>query len=451
MPDVSAAFVFYIILELLIAAFSVLGNVLVCWAVCLNSNLQSITNFFVVSLAVADIAVGVLAIPFSIVISTGFCSNFYGCLFIACFVLVLTQSSIFSLLAIAIDRYIAIKIPLRYNSLVTGQRAQGIIAICWVLSIIIGLTPMMGWHKQEKNGNSTCSPGLMKCLFEEVVVMEYMVYFNFFACVLIPLLLMLAIYLCIFMAARHQLKLMEVKAVHGEKSRSTLQKEVQAAKSLAIIVGLFAVCWLPLHIINCFTLFCPQCERPQPWIMYVAIILSHANSVVNPFIYAYRIREFRQTFRKIIRRHILNRRELIESSSSMRNSTHNSITDSIRLTANGLSLDLFTEHSSSSSESSYHCPTHISPVGGGLMAVSHPPLSIVIPHCPKTDPCPLQALRHTQIPIDHHLQYVEQQHDCTGVDVVEDKDKQKLGSAKVTSLFKQPNTKSCFSELAMMS
>lgn len=113
MPDYPVASVLYIILELLIAVFSVVGNVLVCWAVCLNSNLQSITNFFVVSLAVADIAVGVLAIPFAIAISTGFCSNFYGCLFIACFVLVLTQSSIFSLLAIAIDRYIAIKIPLR--------------------------------------------------------------------------------------------------------------------------------------------------------------------------------------------------------------------------------------------------------------------------------------------------------------------------------------------------
>ena len=113
MPDDPVASVLYIILELLIALFSVVGNVLVCWAVCLNSNLQSITNFFVVSLAVADIAVGVLAIPFAIAISTGFCSYFYGCLFIACFVLVLTQSSIFSLLAIAIDRYIAIKMPLR--------------------------------------------------------------------------------------------------------------------------------------------------------------------------------------------------------------------------------------------------------------------------------------------------------------------------------------------------
>ncbi|XP_030919025.1 adenosine receptor A2a isoform X3 [Geospiza fortis] len=306
----------YIILELIIAVLAILGNILVCWAVYLNSNLQNVTNYFVVSLAAADIAVGVLAIPFAITISTGFCAFFYGCLFIACFVLVLTQSSIFSLLAIAIDRIIAIRIPLstwegpfsssqdmkgtsRYNGLVTGSRAKGVIAICWVLSFIIGLTPMLGWHKraqiQEPHSNWSspinCSNSMVACLFEAVVTMEYMVYYNFFACVLLPLLLMFGIYLKIFMAARRQLKQMENKMVHGERSRSTLQKEVHAAKSLAIIVGLFAVCWLPLHIINCFTLFCPDCAHAPLWLMYLAIILSHANSVVNPLIYAYRIRE----------------------------------------------------------------------------------------------------------------------------------------------------------------
>lgn len=442
MSDTTIAFILYIILELLIAVFSVLGNVLVCWAVCLNSNLQSITNFFVVSLAVADIAVGVLAIPFSIVISIGFCCNFYGCLFLACFVLVLTQSSIFSLLAIAIDRYIAIKLPLRYNSLVTGERARGIIAICWVLSIIIGLTPMMGWNRLSLSTTKDCPSNLVRCLFEEVVVMDYMVYFNFFACVLIPLLLMLAIYLCIFMAARHQLKLMEVKALHGEKSRSTLQKEVQAAKSLAIIVGLFAVCWLPLHIINCFTLFCPQCQRPPLWIMYVAIILSHTNSVINPFIYAYRIREFRQTFRRIIMRNILGRHELFESVSRAPSPLHSSISDSIRLKANSLSIDLFNDHSSNGSGS---CSAQISPVGGGLVAVSHPPLSVVISHCP------LQALRQTQIPFSHRLEYAEQPHDCAGPEAVEDQDKENLGSAQVTSLLDQQIKQSCFTELEKVS
>ncbi|XP_062400069.1 adenosine A2a receptor a [Sardina pilchardus] len=353
--DVSS--VVYILLELLIALFSVLGNLLVCWAVALNSNLQSITNFFVVSLAVADIAVGVVAIPFSIAISTGFCSSFYACLFIVCFVLVLTQSSIFSLLAIAIDRYIAIKMPLRYNGLVTGQRAKGIIAVCWVLSVVIGLTPMLGWHKVTpemptsiSNSSSSCPEGMMHCLFEEVVVMDYMVYFNFFACVLLPLLLMLGIYLCIFMAARRQLKCIEQKAASCEhRSRSTLQREVQAAKSLAIIVGLFAVCWLPLHIINCFTLFCPRCAHAPAPVMYIAILLSHANSVVNPFIYAYRIREFRHTFRRIVRHHVLGWREPLPSSSGMstRASTRTSVADTCSLKVNG--RDLYVERSSSSS------------------------------------------------------------------------------------------------------
>ncbi|KAM3610832.1 uncharacterized protein V6R79_009347 [Siganus canaliculatus] len=458
-------FVIYVILELLIAAFSVVGNVLVCWAVCLNSNLQSITNFFVVSLAVADIAVGVLAIPFSVVISIGFCSNFYGCLFIACFVLVLTQSSIFSLLAIAIDRYIAIKMPLRYSSLVTGQRAQGIIAICWVFSIVIGLTPMMGWYKVKTNSTNTNNTnstnitdsinytnntnytdstnftvsinytnntesesdtcplqGLMKCEFEQVVDMSYMVYFNFFGCVLIPLLMMLVIYLRIFMAARHQLKLMEVKVIHGEKSRS-MAKEVQAAKSLAIIVGLFAICWLPLHIINCFTHFCPDCGRAPILIMYIAIILSHANSVINPFIYAYRIREFRQTFRKIIRHHIL-RQELFESGRRMSDSAYTSITDSIRLKANSLSHKFFSEHS--------HHPPNMSQVGGGLVAVSNPPLAVVISHCPQMGPCPLLALRHAQIPAGLPVQ---QSADCISLEELEEDDKQTTSPCHVSSLF----------------
>ncbi|XP_075710186.1 adenosine receptor A2a [Rhinoderma darwinii] len=306
----------YIVLEVVIAILAILGNVLVCWAVRINSNLQNATNYFVVSLAAADIAVGVLAIPFSIAISTGFCATFHACLFTACFVLVLTQSSIFSLLAIAADRYIAIRIPLRYNSLVTSRRANVIIAVCWLLSFVIGLTPMLGWNKNMLGLNkkdfasvnaSRCSPPMLECLFENVVTMDYMVYYNFFACVLVPLLLMLAIYLRIFMAARRQLKQTNSKVTCGERSRSTLHREVHAAKSLAIIVGLFAICWLPLHIINCFTLFCKDCDRAPPLLMYFAILFSHANSVVNPLIYAYRIREFRQTFRRILRQHIFGR------------------------------------------------------------------------------------------------------------------------------------------------
>lgn len=110
-PDLPPAY--YIGMEVVIALASVLGNVMVVWAVKINRSLRDTTFYFVVSLALADIAVGALAIPLAITISTGLKTHFYSCLMVACIMLVLTQSSILALLAIAIDRYLRVKIPLR--------------------------------------------------------------------------------------------------------------------------------------------------------------------------------------------------------------------------------------------------------------------------------------------------------------------------------------------------
>lgn len=200
----------------------------------------------------------------------------------------------------------------------TGKTAREIISILWILSFVIGLIPFFGWNKKHEHcgsdANTTTSGGgqscELVCRFESVVDMQYMVYFNFFVCVLLPLLLMLAVYLKIFTVARHQLRQIELKCVGNGDSHhhGLLQREIRAAKSLSIIVGLFAICWLPVHILNCLTLFYKDLHKPDA-IMYAAIILSHANSAVNPVIYAYRIQDFRNTFRKILTRHFLCHRE----------------------------------------------------------------------------------------------------------------------------------------------
>lgn len=104
----------YISIETAIALASMLGNVLVVVVVCTNRALRNTTFTFIVSLAVADIAVGVLVIPLVIIISLGFHIPFYTCLFLSCLLLIFTQSSILSLLAIAIDRYLRVKIPTRW-------------------------------------------------------------------------------------------------------------------------------------------------------------------------------------------------------------------------------------------------------------------------------------------------------------------------------------------------
>lgn len=219
----------------------------------------------------------------------------------------------------------------------TGKTAREIIAILWLLSFTIGLIPFFGWNRKHhgcRNNRSSevnaTTAGLTEglrggdllqsckllCYFESVVNMEYMVYFNFFICVLPPLLIMLGIYLKIFTVARKQLIQIELKSVgNGDSHHGLLQKEIRAAKSLSIIVGLFAICWLPVHILNCLTLFYTELEKPEI-VMYIAIIMSHANSAVNPIIYAYRIQDFRNTFRKILAQHFLCQKEEVYRSSN---------------------------------------------------------------------------------------------------------------------------------------
>ncbi|XP_071350509.1 adenosine receptor A1 [Trachinotus anak] len=290
----------YISIETAIALASVLGNVLVVLVVCVNRALRNTTFCFIVSLAVADIAVGVLVIPLAIVISLGFNTQFYTCLFLSCLLLVITQSSILSLLAIAIDRYLRVKIPTRYSIVVTQGRAYVAVCLCWILSFLTGLVPMIGWNNRDAQANISSSSEIV-CKFTTVIRMDYMVYFNFFGWVVVPLTIMIALYAEIFRVIRRQLNRRAEATCDGDRY---YRKELKLAKSLALVVFLFAVCWLPIHIINCVDFFCSKCDLPK-FATYTGIFMSHVNSALNPLVYAFRIKRFRVTLVQITRRCML--------------------------------------------------------------------------------------------------------------------------------------------------
>uniref|UniRef100_A0AAV2KA12 G-protein coupled receptors family 1 profile domain-containing protein n=1 Tax=Knipowitschia caucasica TaxID=637954 RepID=A0AAV2KA12_KNICA len=285
----------YMTAELIIAFLSTVGNVLVCAAVGINQKLRTVTNYFLVSLAVADICVGSIAIPCAILTDIGLPHhNLPLCLLMLSVLIMFTQSSIFSLLAVAVERYLAILMPFRYQTLMTRRNAILIILLTWLLAFLIGLIPLMGWHKTP--------PELGYCFFVSVVDMAYMVYFNFFACVLAPLVIMFLIYAQIFATVKNQMR--RISFAHsrrGEVQRSMaagLRKEIKTVLPVFLVLFLFTICWIPLHVINCFLLLCPHCSVPFE-LLLAAIILSHANSVVNPFLYAFTMTAFRNTFKAI--------------------------------------------------------------------------------------------------------------------------------------------------------
>ncbi|CAL8336351.1 unnamed protein product [Lota lota] len=300
----------YISMEMAIALASVLGNVLVVAVVLVNRTLRDPTFCFIASLALADIAVGALVIPLAVVINLGLETQFYTCLLLSCLLLVITQGSILTLLAIAIDRFLRVKIPTRYSSVVTQRRARVAVGLCWILSFVSGLVPMLGWHKRRNphlRGNASgaadrnAADASVECKFTSVVSMDFMVYFNFFGCVVLPLVVMVALYGELFRVICARLDRRAEATCDGDDGRRYYQKELRLAKSLALIVALFALCWLPLHILNCVALFCPGCPLPKAAV-YTGIFLSHVNSALNPLVYAFRIKRFRVTLIQISRR-----------------------------------------------------------------------------------------------------------------------------------------------------
>ncbi|XP_061741038.1 adenosine receptor A1-like [Nerophis ophidion] len=287
----------YISMEVMVALAAVLGNILVVLVVWLNRALRNTTFCFMVSLALADISVGGLVIPLAITISLDICTHFYTCLFLCCLVVVITQSSILSLLAIAVDRYLRVKIPIRYSTIVTQKRAYVAVVLCWMVSFLTGLVPMMGWNNRHDLDKLSHNDSMV-CNFTDVMTMEYMVYFNFFGCVVTPLLIMIALYGELFRVICRQLNR---RAEATSDDERYYRKELKLAKSLALVVLLFAVCWLPLHIMNCVVLFYGEGFIPQPAIN-VGIFMSHVNSALNPLVYAFRIKSFRVTLLEITRR-----------------------------------------------------------------------------------------------------------------------------------------------------
>ncbi|XP_051816948.1 adenosine receptor A1-like [Acanthochromis polyacanthus] len=285
----------YMAAELIIAFFSITGNLLVCAAVGINRKLRTVTNYFLVSLAVADICVGAIAIPCAILTDVGLPRhNFYLCLLMLSVLIMFTQSSIFSLLAVAVERYVAIFVPFRYKVLMRPRNAVLVILATWLLAFLIGLVPLVGWHKTP--------PDSGHCFFVLVVDMTYMVYFNFFACVLTPLVIMFLIYAQIFATVKRQVRRIACeRSGRGEgqvRTAASMRREMKTATTLFLVLFLFTICWIPLHVINCFLLLCPRCFVPLE-LLLTTIILSHANSAVNPFLYAYTMTAFRDTFKAI--------------------------------------------------------------------------------------------------------------------------------------------------------
>ncbi|XP_077573807.1 sphingosine 1-phosphate receptor 4-like [Stigmatopora nigra] len=197
-----------------------------------------------------------------------------GTLFVA------LAASIFSLLLIAVERYMTITRPLPQKS-VRGAyfRIYGLVALCWALALVIGFLPLLGWN---------CMCSLDRCSTLLPLYSKNYILFS--------LLLFMAILVAIG-------ALYGAIYIHVHKSTQLprcRQRSLALLKTLIIIVGVFLLCWGPLFLLLLLDFFCASRRCSALFSADIFISLAVMNSALNPVIYALGSGEMRRAMARLL-------------------------------------------------------------------------------------------------------------------------------------------------------
>ncbi|XP_076148099.1 histamine receptor H2a isoform X2 [Alosa pseudoharengus] len=300
----------------LLIVLTVCGNVLVCLAVCTTRRLRCVTNCFIVSLAVTDLLLGALVLPFSALLEVRQGAWPLGAAFCNVYVsldVMLSTASILNLLAISMDRYLAVTAPLRYAALLRPARVGVALALIWLVSVCLSFVPIhMGWNTRDgtvqnvgaADDDDADAASAGTCKFDlnaTYAVVDAL--FTFY----LPLLAMCWSYCRVFRIARAQARrIVATRRAGGCSSTpaghwgvlAVAVRENKATVTLAAVVGAFIVCWTPYF--TYFTVMGLLQKDMRDTAYSVVLWLGYTNSALNPFLYAALNRDFRSAYGRLL-------------------------------------------------------------------------------------------------------------------------------------------------------
>ncbi|KAK0086223.1 hypothetical protein PV325_003574 [Microctonus aethiopoides] len=339
-PDLSIAVSKGCFLGFIIVA-AVFGNLLVIVSVMRHRKLRIITNYFVVSLALADMLVAMFAMTFnlSVQVTGRWLFGYFMCDVWNSLDVYFSTSSILHLMCISVDRYYAIVTPLKYPINMTKRVVAHMLLACWLSPAIISFVPIFnGWYTTTDNENYRyMHPDICEFKVNEgYAILSSSISFW------IPCTIMTLTYCAIFREANKQEKQMhsrmgnamllshrpsrDINNLNGELNRGgssktltlneistdllhtptkdrslmTMKREHKAARTLGIIMGTFILCWLPFFLWYVTTSLCgSRCHCPEI-VVHIVFWIGYTNSALNPLIYAYFNRDFREAFKNTL-------------------------------------------------------------------------------------------------------------------------------------------------------
>ncbi|XP_049646346.1 melanopsin [Suncus etruscus] len=274
---------------LLVGLTGMLGNLTVIYTFCRSRSLRTPANMFIINLAVSDFLMSFTQAP------VVFASSLYkrwlfgeaGCEFYAFCGALFGITSMMTLTAIALDRYLVITRPLASIGVVSKRRAALVLLGIWLYALTWSLPPFFGWSAYVPEGLLTsCSWDYMRFTPSFRAYTLLLFCFVFF----LPLLVIIYCYIFIFKAIRETGQALQTFRVREggcefPQQQQRLQNEWKMAKIILLVILLFVLSWAPYSTVALLG-FAGYAHVLTPYVNSVPAVIAKASAIHNPIIYA---------------------------------------------------------------------------------------------------------------------------------------------------------------------
>uniref|UniRef100_A0A8D0FQI9 Trace amine associated receptor 5 n=1 Tax=Strix occidentalis caurina TaxID=311401 RepID=A0A8D0FQI9_STROC len=277
---------------------TVLGNLLVVIIVSHFKTLHTPTNFLLLSLAVADLLLGLTVLPFSTIRSVERCWYFGDdfCRLHTFLDTLFCLTSIFHLCFISIDRHCAICDPLVYPTKFTIRVTCIYIGVGW--AVPMAYTSVFLYTKVNAGLDHFLQD--MPCVGSCQLVFNKIWGWLNFPVFFFPCLVMIVLYVKIFTVASKQARLINNmnRSIGSQLHVGASKSERKAAKTLGLAVGVYLLCWLPFNI---DTMVDSLLDFITPPVLFdILIWFTYFSSACNPLIYVFSYRWFRKAVKLVL-------------------------------------------------------------------------------------------------------------------------------------------------------
>ncbi|XP_038073608.1 G-protein coupled receptor 54-like [Patiria miniata] len=279
----------------IIAIIGLIGNGTVLYIIFKYREMQNITNYFIANLAVTDVAMlAICAIPTAaniagMPIGEGLCKGINYMQFVT------VQATCCTLTAMSIDRYLLIVHAVKSRNTRTTTRAIIVNVAVWIGSFIVH-SPVAIFYRLEK-GDCYLYMG------HDGAGARFYYLGSFLSMYVVPLVVILMCYAKILVIVWRKTSAGTESAQAHERS---IRQKRKITRMVFIVVLLFAVCWAPIHCILLWDKFRKNFDLSLTTEMAVTVLrlfafcLSYANSLTNPFIYAFTTASFKKHFKRVL-------------------------------------------------------------------------------------------------------------------------------------------------------